>query len=137
MDVISWRILIIAYILVSGVWGAVAKFASDRLNSPFTMSFVAVTAAWLTIAIFAVPKLQFQSRVGLAAAAVCGFLGGLCVIFFYGALRQGPASLIIPLSSLYIIVTVILSYFFLGESISLRHASGIVLGLVAIFLLIS
>ncbi len=137
VSVVNWRILIVAYIVISGIWGTVAKYASDRLDHPLTMSFVAVTAAWLTIAVAAVPKLQLHSKVGLSAAAATGFLGGLCVILFYGALRQAPASLVIPLSSLYIVLTVFLSYLFLGESLNLRHVAGIVLGLVSIFLLIS
>jgi uncharacterized membrane protein len=137
MDNLNWRTLIVIYIVISGIWGALAKFASDRINNPYTMSFVAVTGAWLTITVLSVPRLTFQSTVGVSVAALCGFLGGLSVILFYSALRQSLASVIIPLSSLYIIVTVFLCYLFLGESLNLKQLTGIILGLVSIYLLAS
>jgi hypothetical protein len=43
MDNINWRLLIVIYILLAGVWGTLVKVASDRLN-PLTMSFVVSTS---------------------------------------------------------------------------------------------
>ncbi len=137
MDQLNWRTLIVIYIAISGIWGVLAKFASDRINNPYTMSLVAVTGAWLVIAVLSVPRLTFQSKVGVLAAGVCGCLGGLSILLFYAALRQSLASVIIPLSSMYIIVTILLSYIFLGESLNLRQFTGILLGLLSIFLLAS
>ena len=70
-------------------------------------------------------------------AALSGILGGISVIIFYGALKIATANVVIPLSTLYIFVTVVLSYFFLGETITLKHLLGIILGFIAVVLLTS
>jgi drug/metabolite transporter (DMT)-like permease len=136
MDNINWRLLIVIYILLTGVWGTLIKVASDRLN-PLTMSFIVSTSAWLTVAAVALPRLDFQNKTGVWIAAVCGLMGGFLVIIFYTVLKQAPASVVIPVSTLYVLVTVVLSYFFLGEAITIKQLAGIVLGLVSIYLLTS
>ena len=136
MDNINWRLLIVIYILLAGVWGTLVKVASDRLN-PLTISFVVSTSAWLTVAAVALPRLDFQNKTGVWIAAVCGLMGGFLVIIFYSVLKQAPASVVIPVSTLYVLVTVVLSYLFLGEAITIKQLAGIVLGLVSIYLLTS
>jgi len=136
MDNINWRLLIVIYILLAGVWGTLVKVASDRLN-PLTISFVVSSSAWLTVAAVALPRLDFQNKTGVWVAAVCGLMGGFLVIIFYTVLKQAPASVVIPVSTLYILVTVVLSYLFLGEALTIKQLAGIVLGLVSIYLLTS
>ncbi len=136
MDNINWRLLIVIYILLAGVWGTLVKVASDRLN-PLTISFVVSSSAWLTVATVALPRLDFQNKTGVWIAAVCGLMGGFLVIIFYTVLKQAPASVVIPVSTLYVLVTVVLSYLFLGEAITIKQLTGIVLGLVSIYLLTS
>jgi transporter family protein len=136
MDNINWRLLIVIYILLAGVWGTLVKVASDRLN-PLTISFVVSTSAWLTVAAVALPRLDFQNKTGVWVAAVCGLMGGFLVIIFYTVLKQAPASVVIPVSTLYVLVTVVLSYLFLGEALTIKQLAGIVLGLVSIYLLTS
>lgn len=130
----DWRLLVLVYIACSGVWGVLAKVAATRLG-PLTSSFVAVTTATAVVAAVAFRNLEWRSGSGIIAAASGGFLGGIATLVLYGALRQGPASTVLPLSSLYLVLTVILSWVFLGESIGVRQATGIVFGLVALMLL--
>jgi uncharacterized membrane protein len=118
------------------VWGVLVKLASARLN-PFTLAFVAGTTAWFTMLAFAYDKLNWQSGVGIWIGALSGIIGGISIIIFYGALKLAPANVIIPLSSLYVFVTVVLSYFFLGETMTLKHLLGIILGFIAVVLLAS
>jgi transporter family protein len=80
-------------------------------------------------------KLQWQSRVGIVAALTCGLISGLAAIAFYGALKEGPASVIVPLSSIYIVLTSFLAYLFLGEPMGIKQIAGIGLGILAIILL--
>jgi uncharacterized membrane protein len=56
-------------------------------------------------------------------------------LIFYCALKLAAANVVIPLSALYIFVMVVLSYFFLGETMTLKHLLGIILGFIAVFLL--
>lgn len=130
----DWRVLVVVYIACSGVWGVLAKVAATRLG-PLTSSFVAVTTATAVVAAISLRDLRWQSGSGILAAAAGGALGGVASLVLYGALRHGPASIVLPLSSLYLVLTVLLSWVFLGESIGVRQVTGIVLGLVAIVLL--
>ena len=130
----NWRIWILVYLVLLGVWGVMVKVASVRLNA-LTVTFVSTTAAWLTVVLFSLPRLNFSSRLGVSVAVLCGVIGGITSIIFYGVLKYAPASIVIPLTTLYILVTVVLSYALLGETISLRQAAGILLGIAAVFLL--
>ena len=130
----DWRFLIFIYLVLTGVWGLLAKVSASRLN-PFTATFIAVTSCWVVVASTSFSKLQWESRVGILAALACGLFSGLAAIAFYGALKEAPASVIIPLSSLYIVLTSFLAYFFLGEAMGIRQIAGIALGILAIILL--
>lgn len=132
----GWRFFILAYIVCSGIWSVLAKFASSRLN-PSTQTLVAVTTASAVVIIATFRGFRWQSSVGMAAALVCGVLGGVASIAFYNALRQAPASVVMPLSSLYLVLTVVLSFLFLGERLGLKQYAGILFGLIAIVLLTS
>lgn len=135
MEMLSnWRVLIGIYILLAGVWGVLIKAASDRLE-PFTTAFIALSSCWLTVTLFSAWRLNLDSGLGVLTAALCGVLAGVSAIAFYGALKLAPASVIIPVSSLYIIVTIVLSIVFLGEVLTLKRLAGIVFGLAAIILL--
>lgn len=130
----DWRFFILVYIVCSGVWSVLAKFASARLDSP-TQTFVSVLSASVVVSAFAIRNVRWQSGSGMAAAAAGGILGGIASLAFYEALRQAPATVVMPLGSLYLVLVVILAYLFLGESIGLRQIAGIGCGLLAIALL--
>ena len=112
------------------------KLASARLN-PFTLAFVAGTSAWVTVLVFSFNKLSWQSGAGILIAALSGILGGVSIVIFYAALKLAAANVVIPLSTLYVLVTVALSYFFLGETLTLKHLLGIILACISVFLLSS
>lgn len=130
----DWHLLVFVNIVLLGIWGVLVKIASSYLN-PFTFAFVSITSAWIVIAFFTFAKLNLQSGAGVIIALFCGFLGGISAIIFYNAIKKAPSNIVIPLNSLYILVTVILSYFFLGEKLGFKKLAGILLGLASIVLL--
>lgn len=46
---------------------------------------------------------------------------------YYRALQDGPASIVVPIDKLSILITVIFSYLFLKEKISKKSALGLIL----------
>ncbi|HPL62644.1 MAG TPA: EamA family transporter [Syntrophales bacterium] len=132
----NWRLLIFLYLVVSAVWAMLAKITTNYMNA-FTASLSVLTCAWLTVLLFSMPRVSFAWNRGLLFAAACGIMGGTSSLFFYGALRHAPVNLIVPISSLYIVFTIILSSVFLGETLTLKQLAGIVLGITAIWLLTS
>ena len=72
---------------------------------------------------------------GFGYALLAGVASALGAIAFYSALGVGNAIIVVPLTALYPVVTVILSYLILHEEISLIKGVGLMLALVAIILI--
>jgi len=134
MNFNDWRFLIILYLVLTGFWGVVAKVSASRLN-PFTATFIGVTSCWIVVALGTFSRVKLESKVGVAAAITCGLISGMGALAFYGALKNAPAGVVVPLSSFYVVITAILAHFLLGETLGLRQMAGIGLGIAAIALL--
>lgn len=66
---------------------------------------------------------------------MAGISGGAGVVFFYFAMREGKASVVVTLTALYPLVTIVLSYLILKEHITLKQTIGIFLAIIAMALL--
>ncbi len=80
-------------------------------------------------------KLDNLSGVGWAVGAA--LLGVSGTIVFYWLLRDAPASVVIPISALYPVVTVVLAFLILHEELTIIRIAGIALAVIAIWLLSS
>jgi transporter family protein len=119
-----------------GVWGVLGKMASKVL--PFQMVYVVGVLGHLCTVLAVLAATGFQlvwQPVGWAAALGAGLCTSVGLLCFYGALKGGPAAVVVPLTSLYPVVTVLLSRLFLQETLTLRHLTGIALALAAGWLL--
>jgi transporter family protein len=77
-----------------------------------------------------------QRRAGIGWAFLTGILGGTGNIAFFRALVSGgQASIVVPVTALFPLVTVILALTFLRERLGRAQIAGLVLALVAIYLL--
>jgi transporter family protein len=124
-------------ILMWGLWGFFGKMALER-NMPPVSVFLAEVLISLFVAAFFVrraliPPQAKWSMFGLFSGA--GLAIGL--VFYYLALEHAQANMIVPLTSLYPAVTVVLSYIFLHERLSPLQWVGLVLLLVGAYLLLS
>ena len=130
----SWRLLIVYYIAISGLWGFFLKIISRHLDWKTTMFYVwiGVSAVYL---VFITKKVDFSWSKFHLFAIFTGMLAAMSAMAFYKALSLMPGSLVIPLSSLYVVITVILCLVFLREAVSLRIVSGIILSIISIILL--
>ena len=75
------------------------------------------------------------SRNTLIMGIISGFLLCGLVFFFAKALKEGQASIIIPVSQMSFVVTAILAYLFLGEKFNLRKIIGLCCACLSILLL--
>ncbi|MFZ5448389.1 MAG: EamA family transporter [Thermodesulfobacteriota bacterium] len=119
-----------------GVWGFLGKVAAQHLPSPavylITISGHLVVVAYI-IAVGLGP-VSWQPW-GIGAALASGIAMAVALLFFLEALARGPALVVVPLTALYPAVTVVLSWIFLREALTLRHLVGLALALVAVWLL--
>jgi transporter family protein len=119
-----------------GLWGFLSKLATMKLPT-VAVYLLAITGHLAVIGWLAVTgglAVPWQPA-GLAAALG----GGLCMAFgllsFYKALEGGAAGMVVPITALYPMVTVLLSWTLLHESFTLRHLAGVALALAAVWLL--
>ena len=130
----DWRLLVSLYIVLAGTWGFLAKLSSRHLTS-WQLVFLTATTASIVMASASVRRLGSLKTPWAVVAAAAGILAAIGSILFYRALTLAPANAVIPLSSLYIVVTVMLSVVFLKEPLTTHHLLGILLALLAISLL--
>lgn len=119
-----------------GVWGFLGKVAAQNLPSPavylLTISGHLVVVAYLLVTGLGPVSWQPWS---IAAALGSGIAMAVALLFFLEALARGPALVVVPLTALYPAVTVVLSWLFLREALTLRHLVGLALALAAVWLL--
>lgn len=122
-----------------GLWGFLSKVATLQLPAGTVYLISVVGYLAVTGYLAATEKLAIPWHpMGLAAALGAGVCMAFGLICFFQALAAGPpAGVVVPLTALYPLVTVILSWTLLRESFSLRQLAGLALALPAVWLLSS
>ena len=130
----------LAYALVSlglwGMWGVFSKVATQNLGPQ--VAYLLGIFGYLPV--FGILLYETGGKIpwhpgGWAAALAAGMSTGFALFFFFRALHHGAASVVVPLTSLYPVMTVLLSWLFLRESLTPRHLTGLVLAMAAVWLL--
>jgi transporter family protein len=134
-----WLAFSLFTILCWGAWGAVSKVASDGVDANSNQIFFTLGLLPLIVFVARSPRLRGsgnQHRAGIAWAFLTGILGGTGNIAFFRALVVGgKASIVVPVTALFPLVTVILAVIFLRESLGSAQKLGLLLALIAIYLL--
>lgn len=132
----SWWVYALLSLLFWGLWGFFSKVAANHLSGWAIFLYevpvyglIAVLVWWLWQ-----PEMAGH-RVGAWMAALAGLCGGLGLICFLQALTGRQASVIVPLTSLYPVITALLSVLILREQPSMSQWLGILLALLAVWLL--
>ena len=132
----DWLLSSLIALISWGLWGVFSKLASRHMD--FYQIYVASTIITLIAfpAVFLVvqPQIDFKSP-GFSYSILAGLAATSAIIAFYSAMGTGKASIVVPLTALYPIVTIIISYLFLSEKISPVKGMGIILAIIAIALL--
>lgn len=135
----NWAVLAggLGMFLAWGIWGVTAKIAVKHLGLQLL-----IWGQVATLILFPLFFLLFKELLplkidatGIGWALLTGALGTLGTLFLYLTLRAAPASVVVPLSALYPVVTVILAYIFLQEEISPTRLLGVACALAAVWFL--
>jgi bacterial/archaeal transporter family protein len=132
----GWLFYALITLALWGLWGVFSKIASNHL--PGYAIYLVEVSVYLAVGglIWLQMRIPFDwNYPGLTAAVAAGLSGGFALFFFLKALSLGPAAVIVPLTSLYPVITVLLGITFLHESLTLRHLAGIILAVAAVCLL--
>lgn len=135
-----WLVFSILTIGCWGAWGAVSKLASDEIDANtnqilFTLGLVPLFVVTLRSSRLAV-GVGGVRRAGIGWAFLTGILGGLGNIAFFRALIEGgQASTVVPVTALFPLITVLLALAVLRERVGRLQLAGLVLALIAIYLI--
>jgi transporter family protein len=137
----AWLWLSILTMALWGAWGIQSKLVLETLTPLANQIVFVVGLVPLVIwCLVAQPRLSAtlsrERRPGAVYAFLTGTLGAVGNIAFFVALgKGGPASIVVPLTSLFPLVTVLLAAVWLRERIGGAQIVGLGFALVAIVLL--
>ena len=132
----SWFIYAVTAGLFWGIWGVVAKLISEDVN-PF-MNHLLFTGGMLLTLPFVLRKCTRQSfsRKGFIWGCVAGcFAIAGNVAVFYAFSNGGQASIVIPVTNLYPLITILIAVVVFKERLNWLNIAGILLAVPAILLL--
>jgi len=118
-----------------GLWAIGSKILSRYLNTvsiSFWISFWSITFLIFYILFF---KNHLQFNQHSFYAIPIGFVSLIAILAFYRALKTGPASVVIPLTNLYVLFPVLYGFSMLKEPITINRILGILFALAASILL--
>ena len=119
-----------------GVWGFCSKLASNHTRPRQTLLFQAIGVMGFALLVLAIEHFRIEwSPAGFGWSFAAGFVNFVGFLAFFAAVQKGKVSTVISLSSLYPVVTILLSLLILHERISKREGLGIAFALAAGWLL--
>lgn len=137
MGKLDWLYYAVASAVVWGFWGFLDKIVIDRSGWPILVIGSALTYVILVPAV----TLHFGKAMWPPPGItwVWALLGGAAasvgMLLFYVALAKGNASIVVPLTAMYPVITVLLSLTILKERPSVFQIIGIILAVVAVVFL--
>ena len=142
-----WLFYSLLTVLCWGLWGVFSGLASGYTRPRQTLIFQAVGVVAVVLVVLSMEHFQIQrSLAGFGWSVAAGAVNFLGFLFFFAAIDKGKAassttaatanvSTIIALSSLYPVVTILLSILLLHDKITPRQGLGIALAITAGWLL--
>lgn len=119
-----------------GLWGLFTKLAILHVDSKSALIFQ--TAGVLIVGLITLSMLHFKPTIdlkGFSFGLLTGIAYGVGCLFYLIAADKGKITTVVTLTALYPLITIILSYLLLHETVSMKQCLGILLALAAIFLM--
>ena len=114
---------------------------SGRFSSYFVLmissAMVVITSTTITFLRGEMKTLSRENLVSVDGVFVLGTGVALvvAVVFYFLALGEGPASVVVPIYGMFIVGGAVLGLFFLHEPFTLRKLLGIILAAISIYLI--
>jgi len=121
-----WVLFSMGSLAAWGVGGFLRKQATAHISPWVIVVFQSLTVmllATIAIVICGGPVITTEAVLLAIAGGSFQFLANISLAF---SLARGPASIVVPVTSMYPVVTLVLAFLFLGETISAMQAIGLV-----------
>lgn len=127
----SWFFYAIFAALFAALTAILGKVGIEGVESTLgtaIRTIVVLVMAWVMVFVtnkqYTVRTIEHKSWIFLILS---GFATGGSWLCYYRALQTGPASVVVPIDKLSILVTILFSYIFLNEKLSLRSLAGLIM----------
>lgn len=120
-----WVLFSVGSLMFWGVGGFLRKQATAHISPWVIVVFQSTTVmllATIAIVIRGGPAITTEAVALAIAGGSFQFLANISLAF---SLSRGPASIVVPVTSMYPVVTLVLAFLFLGETISATQAVGL------------
>ncbi len=133
----NWIFWSLIGLILWGFWGYTSKLAANNIEWRQLTFFFAlgVILSALILNTILMGSFSIALNKGSFYALVSGIACLLGVAAVYIALEKGKASLVIPFTALYPLITILLSAILLKEKITLMQGFGIIFAIAAIILM--
>lgn len=127
----TWLILAILSSVFASLTSILAKIGIENVNSTLATAirtFVVLIMAWgmvfVTNSGSGILDIGKKSWIFLILSGLCTGASWLC---YYKALQLGEASKVVPIDKLSVVLTLVLAFVFLHESVSVKSVLGCIL----------
>lgn len=131
----GWVIPALAYIVLLGALGVTTKLALRHVGWQDVIVWTALVYALISAGMLLTGQARVVLGAGTPATVASAVLASTALIALYIALGRGEASTVVPFTSAYPVVTLVLSALVLAERITLLRGIGalvVVVGVVMI-----
>lgn len=133
-----WLIYAMIALFLWGIWGFLAKIASQAMSS-YTLLLLGLIGAFIMFPVYLTlffNHLRFSWHNPVYyCAPLAGAASALAAFFFYLAVSKGEASRVVAITATYPVITLILAFIFLGEQITFQKTVGVIVTVIGILLL--
>ena len=132
----NWLISSLFALFFFGLWGFFSKLALFHITARAALLMQSIGV--LLVSLFLVKGIAFRELLHLKGAnfgVLTGVAYGLGCLFYLMAADKGKLVTVVTLTALYPLITILCSFFWLNETITLKQGFGVILALVAIVIM--
>ena len=130
----SWLLFAVLSAVFASLTSIFGKIGVENVESNLGTAIrtvVVLVMAWLMVFVTGKQhEIQNISKKSWLFLFLSGITTGLSWLCYYRALQDGPASIVVPIDKLSIVITIVFSYILLKEKLSRKAAVGLLLILV-------
>ncbi len=132
----DWLIYALICSLLYGLWGFFANLATKYVDYQTAFVYEAIGATLMTFFILVqTNSFSFQGDVrGILFAILVGVCATVASLVFFIALSKGEVANVVSVTSIYPLITIVLSFLFLKEPVTFRQIIAVVLAIIAVIL---
>lgn len=117
-------------------WGFLPKLAARHINAQSAMIYQVLGGLIIGLGVLIQMKFKVQFNIpGFAYGLAIGLLGFFGALMYLIAVSRGPLALVAPITALYPVGAILLSFLVLGETVTTKQGIGIGLSLVSMYLI--